>query len=77
MKQNLRDKAFVAFVCLVGKPLLPKIVVGNHRPKKSSQDAMTLHYSSTDSTDFGWQSLWLVPAAASRAKVPLESISIL
>jgi len=33
MKQNLRDKAFVAFVCLVGKPLLPKIVVGNHRPK--------------------------------------------
>ena len=33
-RQNLRDKAFVAFVCLVGKPLLPKIVVGNHRPKK-------------------------------------------
>ena len=31
-RQNLRDKAFVAFVCLVGKPLLPKIV-GNHRPK--------------------------------------------
>jgi hypothetical protein len=45
MKHNLRDKAFVAFVCLVGKPLLPKIVVGNHRPKKSSQSAMNLAYS--------------------------------
>jgi hypothetical protein len=33
MKQNLRDKAFVAFVCLVGKPLLTNIVVGNHRSK--------------------------------------------
>jgi hypothetical protein len=51
MKQNLRDKAFVAFVCLVGKPLLPKIVVGNHRPKKSSQSAMNLAYSSADNTD--------------------------
>jgi len=39
MKQNLRDKAFVAFVCLVGKPLLPKIVVGNHRPKKNLRKA--------------------------------------
>ncbi len=48
MKQNLRDKAFVAFVCLVGKPLLPKIVVGNHRPKKSSQSAMNLAYGSAD-----------------------------
>jgi hypothetical protein len=31
MKQKLPDKAFVAFVCLVGKPLLPtpvRIVVG-------------------------------------------------
>jgi hypothetical protein len=27
MKENLRDKAFVAFVCLVGKPLLPKIAL--------------------------------------------------
>ena len=27
MKQNLRDKAFVAFVCLVGKPLLPNMRV--------------------------------------------------
>src|SRR6266481_6433915 len=51
MKQNLRDKAFVAFVCLVGKPLLPKIVVGNHRPKKSSQSAMNLAYSSADAAD--------------------------
>ena len=34
MKQNLRGKAFVAFVCLVGKRLLPKIVVGNHLQKK-------------------------------------------
>ena len=25
MKQNLPDKAFVAFVCLVGKPLLPTL----------------------------------------------------
>ena len=51
MKQNLRDKPFVAFVRLVGNPLLPKIVAENHRLKKSSQDAMTLHYSSTDNTD--------------------------
>jgi len=55
MKQNLRDKAFVAFVCLVGKPLLPKIVVGNHRPKKSSQSAMNLAYNSADNTDNGIQ----------------------
>jgi len=34
MKQNLRGKAFVAFVCLVGKRLLLKIVVGNHLQKK-------------------------------------------
>ena len=25
MKQNLRDKVFVPFVCLVGKPLLPNL----------------------------------------------------
>jgi len=51
MKQNLRGKAFVAFVCLVGKRLLPKIVVGNHLQKKSSQSAMNLAYNVTDNTD--------------------------
>ena len=48
MKQNLRDKAFVAFVCLVGKPLLPKIVVGNHRPKGIA-DPFAIYYWSFSS----------------------------
>jgi len=39
MKQNLRDKAFVAFVCLVGKPLLPKIVVGKSPSEKNLRKA--------------------------------------
>ena len=37
MKQNLHDKAFVPFVCLVGKPPISepvRIMVGNRRPKK-------------------------------------------
>jgi hypothetical protein len=54
MKQNLRDKVFVPFVCLVGKPLLPNLRASWWEiaaPKISSQDAMTLHYNSTDHAD--------------------------
>jgi hypothetical protein len=37
MKQNLHDKAFVPFVCLVGKSSVSesvRIMVENRRPKK-------------------------------------------
>ena len=45
MKQNLRDKAFVPFVCLVGKPLLPNLRASWWEigaPKISSQEAINL-----------------------------------
>ena len=45
MKQNLHDKAFVPFVCLVGTPLLPNLYASWWEitaQKKSSQNATNL-----------------------------------
>ena len=50
MKQNLHDKAFVSFVCFVGKPLLANLCASWWEiaaPQKSSQHATNLAYSST------------------------------
>ena len=56
-----------------------QIAVGCHRQVapvvSDSPEESELTTDNTDSTDFGWQPLWLAPAAATRAKVPLESIS--
>jgi hypothetical protein len=47
-RQNLRDKAFVAFVCLVGKPYYRRSWWEITVQKKSSQSAMNLAHSSAE-----------------------------
>ena len=54
MKQNLRDKAFVPFVCLVRKPLLPNLRAfrGHHAYLSARRTSTTITLFTASSSQY-------------------------